>query len=183
MSQQPASSVLRFREADASDAAAIAELHADSWRSAYRGIFCDDYLDNRVQAERATLWQSRFAERANHPFLAVLAEIGGQLIGFACVFANEHPEFGSFLDNLHVTPRRIGGGIGRQLLRETARRLHVSGVSGGLYLWVIEQNTRARHFYKKAGGTEVERAILPASDGSQIAEMRCHWPDLTDLLG
>jgi GNAT superfamily N-acetyltransferase len=179
---QATSLIVRFREAEASDAAAIAQLHADSWRSAYRGIFSDDYLDSRAYAERAELWQSRFAERVQKPFLAVLAEIDSQLNGFACVFPNEHLVFGSFLDNLHVLPQRIGQGIGRDLLRETARLLLATGVSGGLYLWVIEQNTRARQFYKSAGGFEVERAILPTPDGGQVAEMRCQWPDLERLL-
>jgi GNAT superfamily N-acetyltransferase len=172
---QAISPIVRFREAEASDAAAIAQLHANSWRSAYRGIFSDDYLDNHAYAERSELWQARFAERVQKPFLAVLAEIDSQLNGFACVFPNEHTVFGSFLDNLHILPQRIGQGIGRDLLRETARLLLANGVIGGLYLWLIEQNIRARQFYKSAGGVEVERAILGTPDGGQLAEVRCHW--------
>jgi len=35
------------------DEAAIARLHADSWRAAYRGILRDDFLDDTVVANRA----------------------------------------------------------------------------------------------------------------------------------
>ena len=68
--------MVQFREADAQDAAAIAQLHAESWRSAYRGILSDDYLDNQVQSERASLWQSRFAERPAGSYSASLFDAG-----------------------------------------------------------------------------------------------------------
>jgi hypothetical protein len=171
-----------FREATQRDALAIAHLHAESWRSAYRGMLSDEYLDNHAHADRAAVWQTRFAEKENNPFFVILAEIENHLAGFACTFPNEHPTYGSFLDNLHVTPASIGQGIGRQLLRETARRLLADQTPGGLYLWVIEQNARARRFYAKAGATEVERAELTMADATPIIELRCHWPNPATLL-
>jgi GNAT superfamily N-acetyltransferase len=171
-----------LREATKLDSAAIAHLHAESWRSAYHGILSDDYLDQRAHSERAALWQSRFSEIASKPFFAVLAEAGDELAGFACVFPREHPIFGSFLDNLHVVPQSIGQGIGRQLLSEVARRLIAEKIPGGLYLWVIEKNSRARKFYARAGAVEVERVELPMPDGSRLPEMRCYWPDPARLL-
>jgi hypothetical protein len=171
-----------LREATKLDSAAIAHLHAESWRSAYRGILSDDYLDQRAHTERAALWQSRFSEIASKPFFAVLAEAGAELAGFACVFPQEHLTFGSFLDNLHVVPQSIGRGIGRQLLGGVARRLIADKVPGGIYLWVIEKNSRARKFYARAGAVEVERVELPIPDGSRLAEMRCYWPDPARLL-
>jgi GNAT superfamily N-acetyltransferase len=165
--------MVTFREATSHDAKAISRLHADSWRSAYRGVLSDDYLDQRVYSERAVIWQHRFSEQAQKPFFAILAELEGQPVGFACVFPDEHPTYGSFLDNLHVIPQRTGQGIGRQLLTAVARRLLAHGKTGGLYLWVVEQNIRARRFYASAGAAEVERAVLPMPDGAQVAEIRC----------
>ena len=141
--------MVTLREATQHDSAPIARLHADSWRSTYRGIISDEYLDNRAHSERAALWQARFSEKPNKPFFTILAEKDGQLAGFACVFPNEDPIFGSFLDNLHVTPERTGQGINRLLLNDVARRLLADVTRGGLYLWVIEKNTRARHFIRR----------------------------------
>lgn len=173
---------MTYRDALDNDALAIAHLHAESWRSAYRGMLSDDYLDKRAHPERAALWQARFAEKQQKPFFAILAESDEQLAGFACVFPNDHRTYGSFLDNLHVSPHLVGQGIGRQLLTEVARRLGAERIGGGLYLWVIEQNTRARHFYKSAGAIEVERSVLSMPDGESMAEMRCHWSDHASLL-
>jgi GNAT superfamily N-acetyltransferase len=171
-----------LREATKSDSVAIAHLHAESWRSAYRGMLSDDYLDNRAHADRAAIWESRSAEIARKPFFAIVAEAGAQLAGFACVFPQDHPTFGSFLDNLHVAPQSKGQGIGRRLLDGVARHLIAERTPGGLYLWVIDRNTRARQFYAKAGAAEVERAELPMPDDSRLTEVRCFSPDPATLL-
>jgi GNAT superfamily N-acetyltransferase len=174
--------MVNLREATERDSAAIAQLHADSWCSAYRGILSDDYLDHRAHSERAALWKTRFAERASKPFFAILAEAGAQLAGFACVFPHDHPTFGSFLDNLHVAPQSTGQGIGRQLLGEVTRRLVAERAPSGLYLWVIEKNSRARQFYAKAGAVEVETVLMPMPDGGHHPEVRCYWPNAAGLL-
>jgi GNAT superfamily N-acetyltransferase len=171
-----------LRQASKRDAEAIANLHADSWRSAYRGILSDEYLAYRVHAERVTLWHDRFAADATKPMFVIVAESGEVLNGFVCVFPQEDPIFGSFLDNLHVAPSRTGQGIGKLLLVESARHLLSIGKVGGLYLWVMEQNKRARQFYARAGAAEVEAKVLPMPDGGRHPEVRCHWPDPARLL-
>jgi len=174
--------MLVLREATQHDAAAIARLHADSWRSAYRGMLSDDYLDHRVYSERDALWKQRFSESTENPFFAILAQVESDLAGFACVFPNNDPIYGAFLDNLHVVPQRTGQGIGMRLLAAVAERLVTDEKRGGLYLWVIAKNSRARQFYSKAGAQEVERVVLPMPDGSHQDEMRCYWPDPARLL-
>ena len=47
---------MKYRQAAASDAAAIASLDADSWRRHYRGASLDSYLDGDVLADRRTVW-------------------------------------------------------------------------------------------------------------------------------
>jgi ribosomal protein S18 acetylase RimI-like enzyme len=171
-----------FREASAGDAVAIAHLHAESWCSAYRGIFSDDFLDHRVQQERRDSWHTRFSGGESQPFFVLLAENGGRLAAFACTFPEKDPIWGSYLDNLHVAPGFTGQGIGRSLLSEVVRRLEMNGSRAGLYLWVVEQNHRAREFYEKAGGTIVGSELHTMPDGQSVVALRCHWPDNRRLL-
>ena len=171
-----------FREATAGDAGAIARLHAESWSSAYRGIFSDDFLDQRVHQERRESWQARFSGGESRPFFVLLAENGDGLAGFACTFPEKDPIWGSYLDNLHVAPGLTGQGIGRSLLSEVVRRLEMNGARGGLYLWVVEQNHRAREFYEKAGGTVVGSEAHTMPDGQSVVALRCHWQDTRRLL-
>ena len=41
-----------FRPAAAGDAAAIAALHVESWRTAYRGLVPDEFLAGPVERDR-----------------------------------------------------------------------------------------------------------------------------------
>jgi GNAT superfamily N-acetyltransferase len=174
--------MLTLRDGTESDSAAIALLHAESWRSAYRGILSDDYLDNRVHSERAIVWQTRFSEKSSKPFFVILAEMGSDLAGFACVFPDEDPTFGSYVDNLHVAPQLTRQGIGRRLLIEVARRLIGDQTPGGLYLWVMEENFKARQFYSAVGAVEVDCDEFSMPDNTRVREVRCSWPDPARLV-
>ena len=47
---------VRIRRAEAGDIPAIAEIHALSWRDAYRGTLADEFLDRRVRGELLGQW-------------------------------------------------------------------------------------------------------------------------------
>jgi ribosomal protein S18 acetylase RimI-like enzyme len=171
-----------FRDAAQPDAAAIAALHAESWRSAYRGILLDEFLDKRVHLERAEVWQQRFTGPHDKPMVTLLAEEDGHLVGFACASRDENAVYGSYLDNLHVAPGYTSKGIGRKLLSEIARRLINDGSHSGLYLWVFEQNVRARRFYERTGAQVVGSERRLAADGQHLDLVRCYWPQLSSLF-
>jgi ribosomal protein S18 acetylase RimI-like enzyme len=173
---------MMIRDASENDAVKIAYLHAESWRASYRGILSDDYLENQVHQDRLGVWQARFSGTARPGIIVLVAEVEEHLTGFACVFPDEDGVFGSFLDNLHVSPGLTGNGIGRKLLTEAARRLQDANSGGGLYLWVIEQNRRARQFYEGAGSAVVGSAVNSVPDGQRVLAYRCYWPDHGSLL-
>jgi len=47
--------MVKIRFARLEDAQAIAELHAESWRYAYRGALSDEYLSGDIIADRLKL--------------------------------------------------------------------------------------------------------------------------------
>jgi GNAT superfamily N-acetyltransferase len=172
-----------IRAATAGDAAAIAHLHAESWRSAYRDILTDDYLNNRAHADRLVVWQQRFAAAESKQSMHVMVAEGSKgLIGFVCLFPDQDPIWGSFLDNLHVAPGLTGQGIGRELLSEVGRYLIAHASRRGVYLWVLEGNRRALQFYERAGAAVVGSATNPMPDGQSISAVRCHWNAAKQLL-
>jgi ribosomal protein S18 acetylase RimI-like enzyme len=172
-----------IRDATEKDVPAIAELHAESWRSAYRGVLSDDYLEKDVHRDRLAVWQERFSNASQGSMFVIVAEMASTFLGgFACVFPEKDAIWGSFLDNLHVSPQLTGQGIGRKLLAESAGRLVRLGSSAGLYLWVIEQNYRARRFYEKAGAKVVDSAVNTMPDNRRVVALRCYWPDPGTLV-
>ena len=73
---------VQYREARADDAAAIACLHADSWRRHYRGASLDSYLDGDVVADRMAEWTGRLSRTAPDRYTLV-ADLDGGVVGFA----------------------------------------------------------------------------------------------------
>ena len=166
-----------LRHALPHDSDAIAALHAESWRSAYRGLVPDDFLGAGLDAERQQAWRDRFATVPPDRRLVLLATSGDALIGFTCVLADGETGFGPLLDNLHVKPGWRGRGIGARLLDES--RAWVDRIAPGqpMHLWVMEGNTAARAFYRARGGTEGELRVNEMG-GAPVAAVRCTWPAL-----
>jgi ribosomal protein S18 acetylase RimI-like enzyme len=176
-----------FRFAGPADAAAVADLHARSWRRHYRGAYSDAFLDGDVFADRLAVWTERLSD-PDPRRCTILADDGG-LIGFANTFLDDDREWGALLDNLHVDARRHRRGIGRRLLAMTAEAVLERGKSSGLYLWVLEQNVAAQAFYEACGGRRVGRELATPPGGvagrlrGSPAKLRYVWRDPAVLLG
>jgi ribosomal protein S18 acetylase RimI-like enzyme len=176
---------LALRRAGAADAKLIAALHADSWRRHYRGAYSDAFLDDDVEADRHAVWAGRLQEQ-DAGTVTILAEDEGALVGFVHVVFEDDPTWGALIDNLHVTHARKRMGIGRRLMAGAGEAMLERG-PGGLYLWVLEQNTIAQAFYEALGGQRVERAIVEAPGGDTTrlngapAKLRYVWPEPAGL--
>lgn len=171
---------MKTRIAVPADAAAIAELHAESWRVAYRGMLKDDYLDRTIFAERQALWEERFRSSPSNQFV-VVAETTGGVTGFACIYGGEDATWGSFLDNLHVAPDQKRQGVGTVLMADVAAWSLRSWPAKGMYLWVLESNTSAMRFYEKLGGSRVGEGVWTSPDGGEYRKLRYAWDRLDGL--
>lgn len=146
---------LSLREATVADITLIASMHALSWASAYRGILPDAYLDRDIHDERVAHWEARMQEIAAGAGRVLIAEHGGEAVGFVCFL--EPDEAGSVLvDNLHSLPERKGLGTGTAMLAEAIRWARSRGARQ-LYLSVLEENAAAIGFYESRGWQRTER--------------------------
>lgn len=148
----------RIREAGAADAAAIADVHVRSWRTAYRGFAPDAYLDAPATAAGAhTYWQALLGATAPGLVTSV-AESDGVVLGFVNItppLASPAPDEVvppgcGFLHHIHLAPEAIGRGLGRALFEVALERLAAQGFAEAV-LWVYGPNARARGFYEAMG--------------------------------
>jgi ribosomal protein S18 acetylase RimI-like enzyme len=173
-----------YREARASDAPAIAGLHAASWRRNYRGAFADAYLDGDIDAERLAHWSGRLAEAAPAQRTFV-AHDGPLLVGFVHVVLRDDPRWGALLDNLHVDAAHARRGIGAALMALAGGAVAQDAPAGGLYLWVLEQNLAAQRFYARIGGKPAGRESAHHDPGRLVGEpsvLRYAWRDAATLV-
>ena len=155
---------MKLRDAEPPDAAAVAGLHADSWRRHYRGAYADSYLDSaEVDEDRLAVWTERLARPRSAA--TVVAEDGDGLAGFVHVVFDVDAVWGSLLDNLHVRHDRQRAGIGRTLMAVAVRAVTDAADRPAMFLWVLQQNTRAQEFYRAMGGECVERDVVPPPGG------------------
>jgi GNAT superfamily N-acetyltransferase len=161
------------------DAAAIALLHAQSWRSAYRGLLTDEYLDDQVLHDRTAFWSKRFGAPNPERRLVLKALDESTLLGFVCVLLDEEPAWGARLDNLHVVPGHKGTGVGYALFQAAREWTARAQPEWSMHLWCIERNVVARRFYDRQGGRIVESATRPIAQGLCLPELRYLWTALT----
>jgi len=164
--------------AASSDAAAIAALHVESWRSAYRGLYPDEFLDGPILDERLRFWKERMSAPNPERRRVIGAMAEGQLVGFACVLLDAEPAWSPLLDNLHVKPSYKGQGIGARLLRASRDWVARAAPGEPLHLWVMEGNLPARRFYDRQGGTVAERSIVDDGPATGQPVLRYVWPSL-----
>lgn len=139
------------------DRLAVSGIYEASWKYAYRDILPRRYLES-IPAGR---WVSGL-DRGEMTTLVALE--GGVYIGTASCCGSRFPEFDGWgeLVSIYLLPEYMGRGYGRPLLEAAVSALASQGYRN-VFLWVLEENRRARAFYERSGfrngGTFLEDVI------------------------
>jgi ribosomal protein S18 acetylase RimI-like enzyme len=172
----------RIRVATTADLPAIAEIHASSWRAAYRGILTDTFLDGDLLEDRRTRW-SGIAERMTPQDNLLIATDGKDAVGFIAGWSSAALDcedgYGVFIDNLHVRPELRGNKYGESLFRALAGRANANLTANGktgAYLWLLDGNAPAHRFYHRLGGRDGEHRMIELG-GRTVGETRIVWSD------
>ncbi len=169
-----------IRNAEIEDAAGIARVRAESWRSAYRGIVPDEFLD-AIDVNEWSERQRRNMEEVPDNLVSFVAETKGLVVGWAVGGPNRDVTFdyAGELYAIYLLPEYQRRGIGLRLTAATVRWLVGEGLSS-MILWVLRENHPARRFYEALGGRlcgERQTRIT----GAQLPEVAYGWPDLSAL--
>jgi GNAT superfamily N-acetyltransferase len=103
--------------------------------------------DRREQQERH--WRTMI-EAPTLPGHTLLAERGGDAIGFAAIGRARDDAAAGEVYAIYVLPEAWGTGAGHALMQESLRRLRDDGYREAI-LWVLDDNPRARTFYEREG--------------------------------
>jgi GNAT superfamily N-acetyltransferase len=172
--------MIEYRRAQSRDAEAVASLHARSWRENYRGSFTDAFLDGDLPGERLRVWRERLADPPGNQ-LVLLAVDGETLAGFVCAVGDHDPQWGSFIDNIHVARESKRSGIGSALLRRAGAWLELHHPDLEVYLWVLEANSSARRFYERLGARDAGVTTMETHGGAIVRSCRYVWPSARSL--
>ena len=142
-----------IREATPADAAGVAWVHVESWRTTYPGIMPQEHLDALSVTEREQTWQDIFSRPDADQSPTFVAEASGEIVGFASggKERGSDPLYLGEISGLYLLQSYQGRGSGRRLVQATARRLLELGYPT-LLIWVNAHNAPARRFYESLGG-------------------------------
>lgn len=168
-----------IREASSSDAAGIARVHVDSWRTTYPGLVPEDVLANLSYERGEAEWRQVF----NSPDRVVFVAEGqaGEIIGFA----RGGPErtgnkgYDGELYAIYLLQAYQKQGIGSRLTLAVASRLASMGMKS-LFVWVLSDNP-ARYFYEKIGGIRVTEQAIEIG-AARLMETGYGWGDIRELI-
>jgi GNAT superfamily N-acetyltransferase len=140
------------RQAQPSDARAIAEVSVASRRWSYRDVLPKADLDALSVEQVTTDFAEGLAELPPGSDVYV-AELARRIVGYAYVLPSpddDVPAGTSELGSLYVTEDVAGTGVAHALMDASIERVRAVG-HGVLTLWVRRENGRARRLYEKHG--------------------------------
>ena len=161
-----------IREATSGDAYAIARVHVRSWQAAYAGLMPQTVLDGLSVDDRAAAW-TRIIADAGSASRVVVAQRDGEIVAWASfgpAREEDLPGAGE-LYGIYADPDSWSTGAGHALLASVEESLRAAGHRGA-YLWVLEGNDRAAHFYERHGWIADGEIKLDERGAMTLRELR-----------
>ena len=169
---------ITIREGNIQDAAAIARVHVQSWKSTYPGIVPASFLDALVEAEQAEKWRQGFLTA---PMSVLVAEDETGIFGFVNggAIRGQVADYDAELYAIYLLQSAQRRGAGRSMTLAMAAALQSKGYRRML-VWVLEQNPSAG-FYQHLGAVPVGRRMIDLG-GVDLQELALGWPALDRLV-
>jgi len=132
---------MSVRRASREDAEVVGEIHSKAWKSAYRGLFPDEYIDSDTASRRT----GEFLESIkDDKCMYFLLEVSGHPVGIVktCECDNVLE-----IESIYILSEHRGQGLGA----EAIDFILAYKPWDSIFLWVLEDNIKARRFYEKNG--------------------------------
>lgn len=146
------------RRAVPDDAAELARINVAAWRSAYRGIVPDEFLDKMDAARREQGWRRWVSLPEPDAVFVAAGGAEGRLVAYSGVTAvreekDRHPSLPTAeLSVIYADPMVWGAGAGHAVHEAAVAAMARFGF-GHAVLWVFVDNAVARAFYQRHGWT------------------------------
>lgn len=173
--------MILIRRATIQDAAGIAIVHIDTWRTAYRGIVSDKKLEKLSYERCEKHWRETIADAQRDDCIFV-AESDGKIVGFSRGFAERSGknEYDAEIGAIYILSKYQRKGIGKKLIDAAARCLKNLGYRSVL-IWVLKENHASRAFYEALGGEMVLEKELAFDDGKTYDVVGYRWETIDEL--
>lgn len=135
------------------DIPAVVDIQVEGWKTAYKGIIDDVFLNSMDKKER-------IEQRKNDYKMGefIVAEYNNEVVGFCrydeVVVSPDGEGFDCELMALYVKPELKQQGIGKTMFNYVITDLKNKG-KNKMIIWCLKDNYPSRKFYEKMGGEVV----------------------------
>jgi GNAT superfamily N-acetyltransferase len=160
------------------DARAIAEVHVESWKSTYRGIFPETLLNGLSVEKRESFWRGSLAAHEPHSAITMVGcDAGGAVVGFVSGGKERTGQLGcnGELYAIYLRQEAQRKGLGALLVRQLVHELVTRGF-GSMAVWVLALNP-SRRFYEHLGGKVIGQQQIERG-GQTFIEVAYGWQGL-----
>lgn len=156
--------IRHIRQSD--DRFAISRIYEESWKFAYKDIIPQNYLESIPVGH----WVSNLDKEGMNTLVMIE---DGIFIGTSSYCKSRFSDFSNFgeIVSIYLLPQYIGKGYGKLLLDAVVGELAHLGFYD-IFLWVLEDNLRARKFYEEAGFTLSENYLDDNIGGKDLREIQ-----------
>ena len=161
---------INIRKVLPTEAYEYAACHIACWQAAYRGIMTDEYLDNMSAEKMAEDTRQALSNPGVYRFYCV--ELDRKMIGRLVVSKSrdeDKPDAGE-IAAMYLAGEYWDKGYGRKMMDFSIKEIKKMGYDEA-FLWVLEENSRARKFYEKCG-FEFDGAKKETNIDKPLAHMR-----------
>ena len=166
------------RPAVIDDAAGIANVHVASWRTTYRGLLPEDFLGSLNEEAYTERWRRVMGDGLSRVFVV---DQDQAVVGFASCGRERAGEtgFSGELYAIYILDGAQRQGHGRELVRAVAGALREMKLPD-MIVWVLRDNTAARHFYERLGGAYVREQPITIGSAT-LEEVSYGWRSLDEI--
>ncbi|HEY1683520.1 MAG TPA: GNAT family N-acetyltransferase [Tepidisphaeraceae bacterium] len=168
-----------IRQPSIADIPDMARVHVETWRTTYRGIIADSFLEYLSLQKHLERHQKYMAMPGT---IYSVAEVEGQrLVGFLSGGPKRDASFvqAGELYAINILEQHRRSGIGAAMKRQWANNLRNANINAG-YVWVLAANQPAVTFYEKLGAKFVREQMIQIG-GQSLRELAYGWDDLRAL--
>ncbi len=144
----------------------ISNIYEQSWKYAYKDIIPQAYLDSIPKGQ----WGGTFDNPECYT-LIMLDDV--KIIGTSTYCKSRFEDYKDWgeIVSIYFLPEYMGKGYGKDLLEQAVKELKTMGFQT-VFLQVLEDNHRARHFYEKCGFKYGGKYYDDTIGGKQLRELQ-----------
>lgn len=169
---------MKIRRAVIEDAKGISIVQVDTWKTTYKNLVPDAFLNQMTYESREPIWKDIISTQSVY-----VAETNDkQIIGYSNggkEKSGKYPEYLGELYGIYILKAYQKKGLGRELLKAVVKDLLANDIRS-MTVMVFEEN-QSQLFYKALGGVKIDKDELEISE-EKLKVVVYGWKDIRTFI-